>query len=96
MNEFQDLESKFNQNCKELEQFKEFDPDLFDEKSISIYSLYIYLLLIEKQMQIAKEATDRWTDNIFAIQSYCVSNFGISRSEFASQFGISEDLDYVQ
>lgn len=43
----------------------------------------------------AKAACDRWTDNIFTIQSYCTNNFGISRSDFAAQFGIPEDLDYV-
>lgn len=44
----------------------------------------------------AKAGCDRWTDNIFALQSYCANSFGISRSDFAVQFGISEDLDYVQ
>lgn len=43
----------------------------------------------------AKAGADRWTDNIFALQSYCGNNFGLSKSDFDTQFGISEEFDYV-
>lgn len=46
--------------------------------------------------RVAKAGADRWTDNIFTLQSYCANTFNIDRSDFATQFGIPEDLDYVQ
>lgn len=46
-------------------------------------------------MMEAKAAADRWTDNVFQLQSYCVNNFGISRGDFLEQFGLKEDFDYV-
>ena len=51
---------------------------------------------IERQLREAKEAVDRWTDNVFALQSYCSNNFSISRADFAVQFGVPEDFDYIE
>jgi PHP family Zn ribbon phosphoesterase len=54
----------------------------------------------------AKDDCNRWTgmpchafmplDNLFALQSYCCTNFGISRPDFLAQFGLEEDVDYVE
>lgn len=44
----------------------------------------------------AKQAANRWTDNIFSLQSYCANNFSIERSQFNEQFSIPEDFDYIQ
>ena len=33
-----------------------------------------------------------YLDNLFALQSYCCTNFGISRPEFLAQFGLEEDV----
>lgn len=43
----------------------------------------------------AKLAANRWTDNIFTLQSYCANNFSIERSQFNEQFAIPEDFDYI-
>lgn len=43
----------------------------------------------------AKQAANRWTDNIFTLQSFCSNNFGIERSQFNEQFGLPEDFDYI-
>lgn len=43
----------------------------------------------------AKQAANRWTDNIFSLQSYCSSHFAIERSQFNEQFSIPEDFDYI-
>lgn len=51
---------------------------------------------IEKLMLEAKSGTDRWTDNILTLQAHCANSFNLSRSDFASQFGLAEDFDYVQ
>ena len=47
-------------------------------------------------MAAAKEAANRWTDNLFILQKYCCDNFNISRSDFNSQFGIPEEIDYLE
>ncbi|KAI9273894.1 meiotic nuclear division protein 1 [Helicostylum pulchrum] len=66
---------------KELNKYKENDPVLFETK--------------EKAAQIAREAANRWTENIWEMQSYCINNFGIERSTFDQQFGIKDDFDTV-
>lgn len=65
----------------ELEQYREFDPDAFDAKKAEVKAL--------------KEGVNRWTDNIFSLQTYCSSQFNIARSDFNAQFGVGDDLDYV-
>lgn len=76
-----DLESRNSAYNAELEQFKEMDPKLFAAK--------------KKATEEAKNGVNRWTDNLFTIQSYCSNNFNISRTDFSNQFGIPEELDYV-
>ena len=44
----------------------------------------------------AKLGSNRWTDNIFTIQSYCSNNYCIPKSQFNEQFSIPEDFDYVE
>ncbi|KAG0321257.1 hypothetical protein BGZ99_004045 [Dissophora globulifera] len=41
----------------------------------------------------AKEAANRWTENIFIFQSYCVGKFNVDRSEFNKNFNISDEMD---
>ncbi|KOX69898.1 Meiotic nuclear division protein 1 like protein [Melipona quadrifasciata] len=43
-----------------------------------------------------KEATNIWTDNIFAIQSWCKNKFDISEGCLNKQFNIPDDLDYKE
>ncbi|KAF9580626.1 Meiotic nuclear division protein 1 [Lunasporangiospora selenospora] len=49
----------------------------------------------EKYSEVAKEAANRWTENIFTFQSYCVNKFGVDRQEFNRNFKIPEDLDTI-
>ncbi|XP_050525906.1 meiotic nuclear division protein 1 homolog isoform X2 [Daktulosphaira vitifoliae] len=48
-----------------------------------------------KNIDIAKEAGNRWTDNIYSVKSWCRKKFFIEDSMMNKQFGISEDLDYI-
>ncbi|EZA57160.1 hypothetical protein DMN91_007304 [Ooceraea biroi] len=43
-----------------------------------------------------KDGANTWTDNIFALQSWCKTKFGISEQELNKQFNIPEDLDYKE
>ncbi|RMC13883.1 hypothetical protein DUI87_08966 [Hirundo rustica rustica] len=45
--------------------------------------------------QVAKEAANRWTDNIFSIKSWAKRKFGFEESRIDKGFGIPEDLDYI-
>ncbi|KAJ3278642.1 Meiotic nuclear division protein 1 [Borealophlyctis nickersoniae] len=65
----------------ELERFRDCDPALLEAK--------------EKATQIARDAANRWTDNIFSLQSYCQRNFNITSQQFSEQFGIPEDFDNI-
>ncbi|KAI8917562.1 meiotic nuclear division protein 1 [Powellomyces hirtus] len=65
----------------ELEMFKDSDPVLVAAK--------------ENAIVLAKNAVNRWTENIFALQSYCSQTFGIPPQQFAEQFNIPDDFDSV-
>ncbi|KAJ3350987.1 Meiotic nuclear division protein 1 [Entophlyctis luteolus] len=62
-----------------LVEFKDCDPALIDAK--------------EKAANIAKAAANRWTDNIFCLQSYCNNKYNIASTDFCKHFGVPEDLD---
>ncbi|KAJ3185952.1 Meiotic nuclear division protein 1 [Gaertneriomyces sp. JEL0708] len=65
----------------ELEQFRDCDPTLVEEK--------------ERAVETAKEAANRWTENMFALQSYCSRTFGIPAQQFNKQFSIPEEFDTI-
>lgn len=67
---------------EELSRFAEFDPEHVES--------------LNKNMSRVKDAANRWTDNVFCCQSWAVSKFGLERSEFQSNFGIPDDLDYLE
>ncbi|XP_075542556.1 meiotic nuclear division protein 1 homolog isoform X2 [Dermacentor variabilis] len=76
-----DLERSRDEVSAELEKHKDCDPEVLEE--------------IKKQTVVAKEATNRWTDNIFSIKSWVKNKFFIEESVLNKQFGIPEELDYV-
>ncbi|KAG0026502.1 Meiotic nuclear division protein 1 [Podila clonocystis] len=63
----------------ELKQYADSDPTLLEAQ--------------KKYSQVAKEAVNKWTENIFVFQSYCVNKFNVDRQEFNRNFGVSEDMD---
>eukprot|EP00850_Spirogloea_muscicola_P002249 SM000008S22338 [mRNA] locus=s8:1174332:1176251:+ [translate_table: standard] len=68
----------------EIFKYAEHDPEVFARKRDAI--------------KVAHDATNRWTDNIFAMQHWCNTNYPDSREKLASAYeeiGIVEDLDYV-
>ncbi|GIY04044.1 meiotic nuclear division protein 1 homolog [Caerostris extrusa] len=67
---------------EKIEKYKDCDPQVLEE--------------VKKQIEISKEAANRWTDNIFAIKSWCKNKFYIEDSVMNKQFGISEELDYIE
>ncbi|KAI9324408.1 GAJ protein [Zopfochytrium polystomum] len=77
----EEQEAKAAELREELRKYKDCDPATLDAK--------------EKAAEQAKEAANRWTDNIFIVQSYCSNKFNIPSEEFCRMFEIPEDLDSI-
>jgi chromosome segregation ATPase len=50
----------------------------------------------QRQSVIALSAANRWTDNIYAIRSWCKKNFSLEGTNFDQSFGLDEGFDYFQ
>lgn len=48
----------------------------------------------QRHAEIALEAANRWTDNIFTIKSWCVKKFNLPGSQFDKNFQLDESFDY--
>lgn len=77
-----ELEAMRTTAMGKLEMHRANDPKLFAAK--------------KEATAMAKAAANRWTDNIFLLQSYCANNFSLARSDFNAQFSIPEDLDNIE
>uniref|UniRef100_A0A8D0HDZ2 Meiotic nuclear division protein 1 homolog n=1 Tax=Sphenodon punctatus TaxID=8508 RepID=A0A8D0HDZ2_SPHPU len=75
------LRQKKEQLKAEIEKYKECDPDVVEE--------------ICQANRVAKEAANRWTDNIFSIKSWAKRKFGFEENRIDKTFGIPEDFDYI-
>ncbi|NXS53230.1 MND1 protein, partial [Brachypteracias leptosomus] len=75
------LRQKKEQLKAEIDKYRECDPDIIEE--------------MRQTNKIAKEAANRWTDNIFSIKSWAKRKFGFEESRIDKSFGIPEDLDYI-
>uniref|UniRef100_U3KF43 Meiotic nuclear division protein 1 homolog n=1 Tax=Ficedula albicollis TaxID=59894 RepID=U3KF43_FICAL len=75
------LRQKKEQLKKEMDKYRECDPDVVEE--------------MRQTNQVAKEAANRWTDNIFSIKSWAKRKFGFEESRIDKCFGIPEDLEYI-
>ena len=66
-----------------LQEFSENDPAVLEEMA--------------REAGTALEAANRWTDNVFSIQSWIKKKFpAVDTSGLNKQFGIPEDLDYIE
>ncbi|XP_060084485.1 meiotic nuclear division protein 1 homolog [Ylistrum balloti] len=66
----------------ELELYRECDPEVLQE--------------VQNHTAVAKEAANRWTDNVFSIKSWIKRKFSFEESVIDKQFDIPEDFDYVE
>ncbi|KAF7232815.1 hypothetical protein EG68_07829 [Paragonimus skrjabini miyazakii] len=72
----------FEQLSSELCQLRKFDPELLDS--------------LKRDRLVALNAANRWTDNVFVIQSWLTKKFPIDETTFRRQFGIPENFDYIE
>lgn len=82
LQKYRELEKIRCESEKKLEIHRANDPKLLEQ--------------LKKSTKEAKIAANRWTDNIFTLQSYCSNTFSISRAQFDEQFNIPEDFDYIE
>ena len=66
---------------KELERYKENDPQVYNK----MYS----------DIEVCKKACNRWIENIFVLKSWLKNKFRIDESVIDRQFEIPSDLDYI-
>jgi Fe2+ or Zn2+ uptake regulation protein len=66
---------------KELDSYKENDPEACQK--------------MENNIKIAKEACNRWIENIYSLKSWLKNKFRVNEDVIDKQFEIPSDLDYV-
>lgn len=76
------LEKRKKELDVQLNRFAEFDPEEMER--------------LKEHTRIARESTNRWVDNIFNCQSWAVNKFYMDKRDFSKQFGIPEELDYLE
>lgn len=61
-----------------------------EECSVSEYKSFI------KEIKETKEKINKLTDDIFTMQGYVSKKYGMDRKDFNKNFGIDDEMDYVQ
>ena len=83
LQELAELEKKKSQLENQIALYKDSDPETVE--------------MLKNQIKISKESANRWTDNIYSIHSWIGRKFpSISVTDLNKQFGIPQDLDYVE
>ncbi|ESO97272.1 hypothetical protein LOTGIDRAFT_214096 [Lottia gigantea] len=65
-----------------LEKYRECDPEVIEQ--------------IKQETVVAKDAANRWTDNIFSTKSWIKNKFSFDDSVIDKQFGLPSEFDYVE
>lgn len=67
---------------KEMDHLKDFDPVVFEQH--------------KEQIDEAKEAANRWTDNVMTLKQWCKEKVNMESETFHKHFNIPEEIDYVE
>ncbi|XP_011646948.1 meiotic nuclear division protein 1 homolog [Pogonomyrmex barbatus] len=81
---------------KEIEQLKKEEQEIKNHIAKFCNADPEMIAEMNKKAQKYKNGANTWTDNIFAIQSWCKNKFGVSEQDLNKQFNIPEDLDYKE
>ncbi|KAJ2158216.1 Meiotic nuclear division protein 1 [Coemansia sp. RSA 552] len=79
--ELAEIEGRWSAQHEELQKFKECDPVLMNQK--------------RDEARVAQDAANRWTDNIFILQSWLRDKFAMDVAQINKFFDIPDDLDSV-
>jgi hypothetical protein len=78
------LQKEHKELQEELDLYNGNDPALFE--------------IMKKSTQIAHDAVNRWTENVFILQKWCSSNFPEAKERLEQMYaevGITEDFDML-
>jgi hypothetical protein len=79
------LQSKFEATKREttaqLQNFADCDPEYHAE--------------LQKMSVAALDAANRWTDNVFCMQTWACDKFGCDKKDFNKGFDVDSNLDYL-
>ncbi len=82
LKELKTLEEQQKDLNEKLSKFADFDPELVAK--------------IKTDAKLAKDAANRWTDNIFAIKKYARNTLNIDTKDFDRMFEIPADFDNIE
>ena len=77
----QALKAKRDDLLKELDKHKDCDPKVLDK--------------MKEDVEVAKDATERWTDAVFALKKYAKDKFHMQETDIVKNFRIPKDFDYL-
>ena len=81
--EYNALKARNKELKDDLRQYEKCDPKKLEE--------------LKAKTKVCKDAANRWTDNLYEIESWMKkTNPGLSAEELAANFPILKDLDYPQ
>lgn len=78
----QEFKKRLAELNKDLGQYEELDPVEFEK--------------LKKKVTLAKDATNRWTDNILSMKTYCKNKFSMDSKAFDQNFELPENFDYME
>ncbi|XP_077971529.1 meiotic nuclear division protein 1 homolog [Styela clava] len=81
LSELTTLQADKDSLTEELARLKDCDPETIKQ--------------MQEEIGIAKDAANRWTDNIFSLKTWIKRKFPIDENIINKQFDIPEDLDYI-
>lgn len=79
--EVKKIENQLAEIQKDIDKYKIFSPE--------------HLKMLKRQVFVAIESVNRWTDNIFSCRSYSIKKLGIFQNQFNQAFEIDDTLDYI-
>lgn len=82
MSEFVQLKKQKKKAEEEISVWKQNDPAILDK--------------IEEKVKIAKDAANRWTDNIWAIESYLVKKKNMDKKQVKKFLKLTDSFDYLE
>uniref|UniRef100_A0A8C4X201 Meiotic nuclear division protein 1 homolog n=1 Tax=Eptatretus burgeri TaxID=7764 RepID=A0A8C4X201_EPTBU len=107
LSEIEEFKSKRKNLQKDLDLCKECDPDVIKHAPLiwlPFFPMSFFrdteLLFLdsaaENQNIVAKDAANRWTDNVFSIKCWARDKFGFEDNQIDKTFSIPDDLDYIE
>ncbi|KAL7712749.1 Meiotic coiled-coil protein [Entamoeba marina] len=82
LEEYEYLKQRQTEFKQQIETYADNDPEIIEK--------------LEIQCKKSKEAVNRWTDNIYALQSYAKNKLSLPEKEINKGLNIPADLDYLE